>query len=172
MAYRLYSTSPRVTSVARRMAARSLLVSMVSEIVAPKTHVFSVAAAIAMVSISFLRLSSLLKLTIFPGQCGYRPEHCSPSSPKTCVANCDAKAPCGEFSADGKTSCPLNVCCSRLGFCGTLDVFCRDTAAIAGVDGAADDPSCGKNSGSASRRIAYYQSWYVSFHTIHQLTLT
>ncbi|KAF1914807.1 hypothetical protein BDU57DRAFT_549890 [Ampelomyces quisqualis] len=100
------------------------------------------------------------------GQCGYRPEHCSPSDPKTCVANCDAKAPCGEFSADGKTVCPLNACCSPFGFCGTSNVFCRDTAAsggdslcLGGNCGAIDAPSCGKNSGSASRRVAYYQSW-------------
>ncbi|KAH4000096.1 hypothetical protein HBH98_070970 [Parastagonospora nodorum] len=95
------------------------------------------------------------------GQCGYRPEHCSPSSPKTCVANCDAKAPCGKYSADGKTSCPLNVCCSSSGFCGTSDVFCHDSAggAKASENVAAGAPSCGKNSNTASRRIAYYQSW-------------
>ncbi|KAL5113577.1 hypothetical protein ACEQ8H_008557, partial [Pleosporales sp. CAS-2024a] len=94
-------------------------------------------------------------------QCGYRPEHCSPSAPKTCVANCDAQAPCGEFSAGGKKECPLSVCCSRhFGFCGTSDVFCRNaTYATAATTADAGVPSCGKNSGTASRRVAYYQSW-------------
>ncbi|OAL04713.1 glycoside hydrolase, partial [Phaeosphaeriaceae sp. SRC1lsM3a] len=73
---------------------------------------------------------------------------------------------CGEFSRGGKTVCPLNACCSRLGFCGTSGVFCRDTLAKAGDGlclggscGAIDAPSCGKSSGTASRRVAYYQSW-------------
>ena len=95
-------------------------------------------------------------LTGFEGQCGYGPEHCSPDK---CVANCDAKAPCGEFSVDGVTSCPLNACCSRLGFCGMSDVFCRDSTSAAQTAGANGVPSCGKGSGSASRHVAYYQSW-------------
>ncbi|KAF2828249.1 glycoside hydrolase [Ophiobolus disseminans] len=90
------------------------------------------------------------------GHCGYPPEHCSPDK---CVADCNAKAPCGEFSVDGVTSCPLNACCSRLGFCGVSDVFCRDVQSTAQIAGANDVPSCGKGSGSASRHVAYYQAW-------------
>jgi hypothetical protein len=91
------------------------------------------------------------------GQCGYLPENCSP---ETCVADCGAKAACGEYSADGETSCPLNACCSHLGFCGFSDAFChRDAGFGAQIAATAEKPSCGKSSGSASRRVAYYQSW-------------
>lgn len=52
------------------------------------------------------------------GACGYGPAYCGLG----CTSNCDAKAECGQFSADGKTTCPLNVCCSQFGFCGTTSV--------------------------------------------------
>jgi hypothetical protein len=166
-AWFLSSISPKATSAARPTAAQRQLAFMVRVAAAPATHVSSVAVATAMVRTLFA-CSLQSANCLCPGQCGYRNEHCSPSSPKTCVANCDAKAPCGEFSADGKTVCPLNACCSRLGFCGTSNVFCRDTPTSVGDStcsggscGDIQSPSCRKGSGSASRRIAYYQSWYV-----------
>ncbi|KAJ8114497.1 hypothetical protein OPT61_g3630 [Boeremia exigua] len=101
------------------------------------------------------------------GQCGYRDEHCKSS----CVANCDAKAPCGVNSENGQLTCPLNVCCSHFGFCGASEAFCRDetesglsTPCQKGF-GKCDivktraTPTCGKGSGTASRRIAYYEGW-------------
>ncbi|KAL4951545.1 hypothetical protein BDW69DRAFT_169839 [Aspergillus filifer] len=50
--------------------------------------------------------------------CGFGDNFCGDD----CVNNCDAKAQCGE---DGNlTSCPLGVCCSQFGFCGsTADLF-------------------------------------------------
>lgn len=53
------------------------------------------------------------------------------------------------------------MCCSSFGFCGTSSVFCHDSAGSVNAGGnvAAGVPSCGKNSNTASRRIAYYQSW-------------
>ncbi|KAK7959254.1 chitinase [Apiospora aurea] len=47
---------------------------------------------------------------------------------KDCVNNCERKAQCGPggFGEDfvEKTACPLNVCCSKHGFCGTTEAFC------------------------------------------------
>lgn len=61
------------------------------------------------------------KLTgdIQTGICGYSPAECGVD---TCISNCDAKAECGEYGVVGKNSCPLNVCCSKFGFCGTTSV--------------------------------------------------
>jgi hypothetical protein len=32
---------------------------------------------------------------------------------KGCKSNCDAKAPCGKYAAEGNSKCPLNVCCGK-----------------------------------------------------------
>ncbi|KAH6644816.1 glycoside hydrolase superfamily [Boeremia exigua] len=101
------------------------------------------------------------------GQCGYRDEHCKES----CVATCDAKAPCGVNSKNGGQACPLNVCCSHFGFCGASEAFCRDETASGqstpcqkgfgkcGTVKSLAQPSCGTGSGTASRKIAYYEGW-------------
>ncbi|KAH9872172.1 hypothetical protein IAQ61_005007 [Plenodomus lingam] len=101
------------------------------------------------------------------GLCGYRPEHCRPNSPATCLSNCDATAPCGQFSTDGSTSCPLNLCCSYFGFCGASEPFCHDQvqeqtgldAPCQGNCAHTQTPSCGENSASTFRKIAYYEAW-------------
>lgn len=49
------------------------------------------------------------------GNCGYGATYCG----KGCTSNCGAVAECGKDSKDGKTTCPLNTCCSQYGFCGT-----------------------------------------------------
>lgn len=107
------------------------------------------------------------------GNCGYLDEHCK----KSCVANCDAKAPCGLNSRDGQQICPLNVCCSHFGFCGASEAFCRDTTEYGlstpcqkdfgkcGTVRKQATPACGKGSGTASRRIAYYEGWLVDPYT-------
>ncbi|KAJ4402691.1 hypothetical protein N0V91_007066 [Didymella pomorum] len=101
------------------------------------------------------------------GHCGYRDEYCKES----CVANCGAKAPCGINSKDGSQLCPLNLCCSHFGFCGASEFFCRDTTASGkstpcqkgfgkcATVSTKSTPSCGKGSGTASRRVAYYEGW-------------
>lgn len=128
----------------------------------PPAHAPTAAVVTLMVYV-LLTLSSGLLLTP-PGQCGFRDEHCKTS----CVADCDAKAPCGVNSKDGSQTCPLNVCCSYFGFCGATDTFCRDSTAAGqstpcqkqfGKCGTVTPPTCGKSSGTASRRIAYYEGW-------------
>ena len=98
------------------------------------------------------------------GQCGFRDEHCK----SNCVANCNATAPCGVNSRNGSQMCPLNICCSYFGFCGTTDFFCRDTTASGqstpcqkqyGTCGNVTPPICGPDDSTASRKVAYYEAW-------------
>ncbi|KAL7929519.1 glycoside hydrolase superfamily [Trichoderma chlorosporum] len=73
-----------------------------------------------------------------------------------CTDTCDYKADCNPggwesqyYSAD---KCPLNVCCSNFGFCGTTEEFCGDSIV--------PQPSCSPNGGSTKgRRVAYYEGW-------------
>ncbi|RLL97667.1 hypothetical protein CFD26_105658 [Aspergillus turcosus] len=70
-----------------------------------------------------------------------------------CVAGCDSRAECdpggyGEFA--DKAKCPLNVCCSKFGFCGTTKEFCGTKTV--------KRPSCSKDSG-LSRVVGYYEGW-------------
>jgi len=80
----------------------------------------------------------------------------------------DAKAECGPYAALGQQTCPLNVCCSKFGFCGSTSEFCNwsntaDTNYEAcdtkyGGCGSVKRPSCtGKSVGK--RNIGYYESW-------------
>lgn len=74
-------------------------------------------------------------------------------SKDTCVANCDRKSECdpddyGDFAESSK--CPLNVCCSKFGFCGTTKEFCGKKKV--------KRPSCSKN-GSLNRVVGYYEGW-------------
>ncbi|KAF7183510.1 hypothetical protein CNMCM7691_003789 [Aspergillus felis] len=72
---------------------------------------------------------------------------------KNCVAGCDSKAECDPgFGAEwaDASSCPLNVCCSKYGFCGTTAEFCGDKKV--------NRPSCSK-SGSLQRVVGYYETW-------------
>ncbi|KAI0600742.1 glycoside hydrolase family 18 protein [Biscogniauxia sp. FL1348] len=89
------------------------------------------------------------------GFCGYSPDFCGSDN---CISNCDAKAACGKYAAEGKEKCPLNVCCSQYGFCGTTDLFCGDGCdESGGLCGDAPGPT-GK-SNSLFRSIGYYESW-------------
>lgn len=93
------------------------------------------------------------------GVCSYAPSSCGPD---VCISNCDAKAPCGEYAEPGKAKCPLNVCCSQYGFCGSVDDFCGNGCQKGfGSCGPAPAPSCASGGGSVTgaRRIAYYESW-------------
>ncbi|CAN9177922.1 unnamed protein product [Alternaria alternata] len=49
-----------------------------------------------------------------------------------------------------KSKCPLNVCCSKHGFCGTTEDFCGDKKV--------DHKVCSKNNGNA-RIVGYYEGW-------------
>ncbi|KAJ5538082.1 hypothetical protein N7494_007561 [Penicillium frequentans] len=57
-------------------------------------------------------------------------------------------------------SCPLNVCCSEFGFCGTSSDFCGDTTWTS--------PECSGTSAS-SRRIGYYEGWNLD-HSCNTMT--
>ena len=61
------------------------------------------------------------------GLCGFGDAFCTEvSKGGNCTSNCDALAECGIGSAPGQENCPLNVCCSKFGFCGTAEDFCTD----------------------------------------------
>ncbi|KAF2219278.1 hypothetical protein BDZ85DRAFT_44460 [Elsinoe ampelina] len=92
--------------------------------------------------------------------CGYSSSECGPGN---CTSNCNAKAECGEFGAPGKQKCPLGVCCSKFGFCGSTPDFCDVSAGCQtgfGGCGNVRRPSCPHDSNSVGKRsIGYYESW-------------
>ncbi|KAA8896314.1 chitinase [Sphaerosporella brunnea] len=82
--------------------------------------------------------------------CGLGPNYCAPEN---CQNSCDAKSDCdpgwgSQWSSREK--CPLNVCCSKFGFCGTTSDFCG-TATV-------KQPSCSGTS-SNQRVVGYYEGW-------------
>jgi chitinase len=104
------------------------------------------------------------------GVCGMGPDFCGDS----CISNCDSKSDCNpgwgmkviatrsqvkvieradsiKWSAANK--CPLNVCCSEYGFCGTTKDFCGNKTI--------ESPSCSGSSAS-KRTIGYYESWGIT----------
>lgn len=94
------------------------------------------------------------------GFCGYGPTYCGTtgSSPNdACWSNCDAHAPCGQYAAQPGQTCPLNVCCSQFGFCGTTTDFCGT-----GCQSNCQAPSSGKTDSDVQKRIVgYYESWAI-----------
>ncbi|KAL1860393.1 hypothetical protein VTK73DRAFT_7375 [Phialemonium thermophilum] len=96
--------------------------------------------------------------------CGFGPDYCAPA---TCNAAASANGTCnqlaecdpGVFPGWGETwgpqyaareGCPLNVCCSKFGFCGTTEEFCGDSSV--------SEPSC-SGSSATGRTIGYYEGW-------------
>ncbi|KAJ6018170.1 class V chitinase [Penicillium sp. IBT 35674x] len=91
------------------------------------------------------------------GVCSYAPSSCAAD---VCISNCNATAPCGEYAVSGEGNCPLNVCCSQYGFCGTTSDFCGTGCQNGyGSCGAVDAPTCSGSSAVNGRRIGYYESW-------------
>ncbi|KAJ6503718.1 hypothetical protein C8R45DRAFT_973542 [Mycena sanguinolenta] len=93
------------------------------------------------------------------GYCGYGAEYCTTvAKGGPCTSNCDAKAQCGPNAPAGEEDCPLNVCCSQYGFCGTTELFCGD-----GCMSNCNPPplkSCGADEATAlTRRIGYFEGW-------------
>ncbi|KAF3196307.1 hypothetical protein TWF106_005016 [Orbilia oligospora] len=94
-----------------------------------------------------------------PGRPCHNGACCGPSS------NCDAKAECGQYAEPPGKTCPLNVCCSQHGFCGTTSDFCDD--------------NCQSNCGEVSRPsgggnvrknvIGYYESWAATSKTCSRM---
>ncbi|KAJ6559056.1 putative class V chitinase [Mycena vulgaris] len=86
--------------------------------------------------------------------CGLGPTFCGPGN---CTSSCDQKSDCdpgwgAEWSSAEK--CPLNVCCSKFGFCGTTSEFCGDQTVT--------EPSCLGGSSSNQRTIGYYEGWSIT----------
>ncbi|KAK3331671.1 family 18 glycosyl hydrolase [Cercophora scortea] len=87
--------------------------------------------------------------------CGYGAEYCDAS---VCIHDCDAKAECGAGADPSALRCPLGVCCSKFGFCGTTPDFC-DAATNCVLD--CPQPGSTKHSTSNVQEtvIGYAQSW-------------
>lgn len=79
------------------------------------------------------------------------PDYCGSD---VCINSCDAKAECNPDNWPSEyvnaTTCPLDVCCSPYGFCGTTKEFCGNKTVTA--------PSCDASSQSITRVIGYYNS--------------
>ncbi|KAL2861039.1 chitinase [Aspergillus lucknowensis] len=85
------------------------------------------------------------------GVCGFGPIFCGDG----CISDCDRKSECDagwgkEWS--NLTTCPLNVCCSDVGFCGTTEEYCKGELV--------SSPQCDPAKKSSSKRtIGYYEGW-------------
>ncbi|KAH9829398.1 uncharacterized protein C8Q71DRAFT_863325 [Rhodofomes roseus] len=96
------------------------------------------------------------------GFCGFGPQFCTPITTPggNCTSNCDAIAECGKFAAAENRTCPLNVCCSQYGFCGTTSDFCETGCQYncnpVPPTGGGNDVFGG---GATHRRIGYYEGW-------------
>ncbi|GAW17905.1 hypothetical protein ANO14919_073740 [Xylariales sp. No.14919] len=98
------------------------------------------------------------------GFCGYGEKYCGTTdeSPnEECWSNCDAHAECGRFSDPPNKTCPLNVCCSQHGFCGTTQEFCEKTEdEETSCQSNCDQPGSGASGGNVQKRvIGYYEAW-------------
>ncbi|KAK4108057.1 glycoside hydrolase family 18 protein [Canariomyces notabilis] len=57
------------------------------------------------------------------GVCGFdKADHCGPA----CTSKCDSRAECGPHAEIPGQECPIHVCCSKHGYCGTVEDFCGD----------------------------------------------
>ncbi|PKY00152.1 chitinase [Aspergillus campestris IBT 28561] len=84
------------------------------------------------------------------GVCGLGPDFCG----KGCISNCDRKSECDPgWGTDWSDSakCPLNVCCSKFGFCGTTADFCGSATVTS--------PECPGGSSAMAKTIGYYEAW-------------
>ncbi|KKK24485.1 hypothetical protein ARAM_007001, partial [Aspergillus rambellii] len=83
------------------------------------------------------------------GFCGFGPDFCGTA----CTSDCDRKSECDPgwgAQWSNASACPLNVCCSAFGFCGTTDDFCNGKKVIS--------PECSGTS-AHGRIIGYYEGW-------------
>ncbi|CAG8962203.1 hypothetical protein HYFRA_00005255 [Hymenoscyphus fraxineus] len=115
------------------------------------------------------------------GKCGFTPYHCTKTAATRCISNCDAHAMCGVDSLNGSQKCPLQICCSYFGYCGTSSVFCQGTVPVDHKPGEPNitfpcqegfgscqvdpTPTCKEKEHSASkgRKVAYWQSGNVRY---------
>lgn len=92
------------------------------------------------------------------GFCSFGNKYCGTTgkSPNDdCWSNYDAHAECGKDAVPAGKTCPLNVCCSQYGFCGTTSEFCG-TSCQSGCD----QPSSNISGSNVQERIiGYYEAW-------------
>ena len=85
------------------------------------------------------------------GVCGLGPKFCGDG----CISTCDYKSECDPgwgLKWSNATKCPLNVCCSEYGFCGTSADFCKGAVVAS--------PQCGKDQRTSDKRtVGYYEGW-------------
>ncbi|KAF5671745.1 hypothetical protein FHETE_3958 [Fusarium heterosporum] len=77
--------------------------------------------------------------------------------PAGCMSNCNAKSDCGKYAKKGNEKCPLNVCCSEHGYCGTTKDFCG-----AKCQNGCDEPKVPSGKSTRPVRdkvIGYYEAW-------------
>jgi len=84
------------------------------------------------------------------------PTFCGPGN---CTSTCNAKSECdpgwgAEWSQ--QSVCPLNVCCSPFGFCGTTQDFCQGKTI--------PQPECPGGHSADQRLIGYYEGWNLARH--------
>lgn len=86
------------------------------------------------------------------GVCGAGPDFCSRGK---CTSQCEWKSECdpgwgAEWSQ--AATCPLNVCCSPFGFCGTTEDFCKGKRIAS--------PECPISQRTSDKRtVGYYEGW-------------
>lgn len=83
----------------------------------------------------------------------YGPAYCGTG----CLGQCNATAECGQYAAEPGKECPLNVCCSQFGFCGTTKDFCDAECQSNCVEH--PSPPAGGSGKVFDRVIGYYESW-------------
>ncbi|KFY05480.1 hypothetical protein V492_08509 [Pseudogymnoascus sp. VKM F-4246] len=85
------------------------------------------------------------------GVCGLGPTFCGTGCTSTCTykSECD---PGWGIQWSNSSTCPLNVCCSDYGFCGTTADFCAGK-----VTSSPECPASGNS--SSARTIGYYEGW-------------
>lgn len=94
------------------------------------------------------------------GTCGLGPDYCGDG----CYSSCDYKSECVPgwgIEWSNATTCPLNVCCSKYGFCGTTSEFCGAEVV--------SSPQCAMSGNSSTARtIGYYEglNWQRSCGTM------
>lgn len=85
------------------------------------------------------------------GVCGLGPDFCGTD----CHSTCDYKSECDPgwgSQWSNATECPLDVCCSEYGFCGTTADFCGGAVV--------PSPQCSQDQRTSDKRtIGYYEGW-------------
>ncbi|RHZ63588.1 uncharacterized protein CDV56_105060 [Aspergillus thermomutatus] len=81
-----------------------------------------------------------------------------------CQGSCNATAECGKYAPKGSFDCPLNVCCSKWGYCGTTDDFCNDECQNENGCLPVLRPECSASDDAMALdvRIGYYGLWAAS----------